>query len=77
MPINKVNEVYFDYEELRKDIVQKRMIDNRMSMTKAAEQIGISKATLSRIETGGDFKIETLCKVLRWLCHKPEIYFTH
>lgn len=75
MAIHQVQQVKFDYEQLRKDIISKRMIDNRMSLSKAAEKIGVSKATLSRVETGSDMKMETFCKILRWLVKSPQQYF--
>lgn len=51
----------------KKDLITKRLIDNNLSMQKAGEEIGISKATLSRIEHGKLPDIETFFKVVTWL----------
>lgn len=72
-----VKEVKFDIEQLRKDIVEKRLIDNRMSLRKCAEQMGLSASTLSRVERGQKLEVDTLCKILRWLVADPSKYFTH
>lgn len=77
MEKRKVQPVIFDYEELRKEIIKKRLIDNRLSIRKAAKQIDISASTLSRVECGKKFDMDTFCKILRWLVHSPEEYFIH
>lgn len=54
-------------KEFKKDVITKRKIDNDFSMDVACEQIGISKATLSRIEKGKTPEIDTFIKVCNWL----------
>ncbi len=73
----KVREVKFNIDKLRRDIIQKRLIENRMSLRKAAKEIEISAATLSRVERGSKLDVDTLCKILRWLVSEPNKYFTH
>ena len=41
---------------------------------KAAEEIGIGSATLSRIENGKIPDLETFSKICRWLGDDPSIY---
>lgn len=65
----------FNIDQLRKDIINKRLIDNRMSLRKAAEEIGVGAATLSRIERGSTLEVDTLCKILDWLKVAPGLYF--
>ena len=74
---HKVQEVKFDIEQLRRDIIKKRLIDNRMSLRQAAKEIEISAPSLSRVERGSQFDIDTFCKILRWLVTNPNRYFTH
>ena len=42
-------------------------MESEISMDLACEEINISKATLSRIERGRTFDLETFVKVLNWL----------
>ena len=65
----------FKIELLRKDIILKRSLSDRMGMRKCAKKIGISAATLSRIENGKLPDILTLEKILKWLNEKPNKYF--
>jgi len=74
---HKIQPVKFNKELLRKDIIEKRLILNRMSLRKAAEEMEVPAATLSRVERGNDFDIGTFCKILRWLAEQPNRYFTH
>lgn len=62
-------------DKLKKDLISKRCIDNNMSMDEAAKEIGISKATLSRLEKMKLPDVETLGKVCTWLETKPNDYF--
>ena len=77
MAKNKVLPIKFNIELLRRHIIEKRVIDNRMSLQKAADQIGTSKATLSRVERGRKMDVDTFCKILQWLVEEPNTYFTH
>lgn len=62
-------------QELEKDLITKRCINNDMTMDEASEQIGISKATLSRLEKSKIPDVETLGKVCKWLGTEPNKYF--
>ncbi len=64
----------FKKEELRKDLITKRCIDNNMTMDEACKEIGISKATLSRLEKSKIPDIETLGKICFWLKTEPNKY---
>ena len=65
----------FDSKQLKKDLITKRCIDNDMSMDDACEEIGISKATLSRIERSRMPDILTLIDLCVWLETDPGKYF--
>ena len=65
----------FNYHEFKKDLIIKRLIDNSMSMDEASKEIGISKATLSRIERGSMPDMVTFLKVCEWLGTVPMNYF--
>ena len=62
-------------KQLRIDVKKKRLIHNDMSMDVAAKEIGISKATLSRIEREKIPDVVTLTKVSKWLNVNPCKYF--
>lgn len=62
-------------KELKKDLITKRLIDNSMSMDVAAKEIGISKATISRLEKGKMPDMDTFIKVCVWLENEPSKYF--
>ncbi len=66
----------YNAKQLRKDMIAKRVIDNNMSMDEAAKQIGISKATISRLEKSRIPDVETFAKVCTWLETQPNKYFT-
>uniref|UniRef100_UPI003F496DC3 helix-turn-helix domain-containing protein n=1 Tax=Nonomuraea sp. CA-251285 TaxID=3240002 RepID=UPI003F496DC3 len=51
-------------------LMQERRVRG-MTMTAAADQIGLSHATVSRIETGGGFHADSAAAVLRWLGSPP------
>lgn len=57
----------FDTQELKKDLNTKRVLENKLSMGEAAKQIGISKATYSRLEGGKRPAVDTLAKCSVWL----------
>jgi transcriptional regulator with XRE-family HTH domain len=65
----------FNSFELKKDLITARQINNDYSMDVAAKQIGISKATLSRIEKGNMPDVLTLGKLCKWLKTDPQKYF--
>lgn len=57
----------FKADKFRKDIILKRSLSNRMGMRECASEIGISAATLSRIERGKMPDLMTYAKVCKWL----------
>ena len=65
----------FDNKTFRKDFITVRLIDKNISMQQASDEIGISKATVSRIEKGKTPDIDTFLKVLKWLGYLPNRYF--
>lgn len=65
----------FKNSTFKKDIYLKRAIENDWSLEVAAKEIGISKATLSRIERGHLPDILTFAQVCEWLNKKPNRYF--
>lgn len=66
-----------EYKEnqLKINLVTKRCINNNMSLDEASKQIGISKATLSRLEKGKMPDMETFGKCCTWLNDFPNNYF--
>lgn len=60
-------DVFYDSESLKKDLRLKRIIELELSMDVACEQIGISKATLSRVENGNMPDLLTFFKIVKWL----------
>lgn len=66
---------YFNNGKFTEDIRYRRLIQNRHTLFRAASEIGISKATLCRLEHGGDPDIETFIRVCVWLGFFPERYF--
>jgi transcriptional regulator with XRE-family HTH domain len=67
----------FDSFKLKKDLITARQINNDYSMDVASKQIGISKATLSRIEKGNMPDVLTLGKLCKWMKTEPSKYFNH
>jgi transcriptional regulator with XRE-family HTH domain len=65
----------FNNEKLRKDLITRRVIDLNISLDKAAEEIGVSKATLSRIENNKTPEVNSFCKICSWLKTNPSDYF--
>lgn len=71
----KIEHIHYNAKSLRAAVITKRQIELDINMEKAAEQIGISKATLSRIEKGNIPDIETLTKLCLWLNKEPNTFF--
>jgi DNA-binding Xre family transcriptional regulator len=65
----------YNARQLKIDLMTKRCILNDFSLDEAAKQIGISKATLSRIENLKTPDIETFGKICKWLETEPNDYF--
>lgn len=57
----------FNKKEFQRDVLTRRRIDMNISMEVACAEIGISKATLSRIENGKTPEIDTFLKICDWL----------
>jgi transcriptional regulator with XRE-family HTH domain len=60
-------EVFYDSESLKKDLRLKRIIELELNMDECSKNIGISKATLSRIENGSMPDLLTFLKIVKWL----------
>jgi transcriptional regulator with XRE-family HTH domain len=60
-------EVFYDSESLKKDLRLKRIIELELNMDECSKNIGISKATLSRIENGNMPDLLTFLKIVKWL----------
>lgn len=65
----------FKIKELKKDLITKRCIDNNLTMEQVANEMGISKSTISRIEKGKIPDVETFGKVVKWLGKEYADYF--
>ncbi len=65
----------FDIEEFRKDLLTQRIIRNKLTLRQAAIEIGVSAATISRVERSHMPDIETFCKICLWLDTDPRMYF--
>lgn len=61
------SDISYDSESLKKDLRLKRIIDLELSMDVACKEIGISKATLSRVENGNMPDLLTFFKIVKWL----------
>ncbi len=66
MKINKLATPEAIIGELGRRIAQRR-IKLGMTQAQAAEQVGSSKRTIERIESGGDTQLSTLIRLLRLL----------
>ena len=66
----------FNSDLLKRDLMTKRILDNNFSMDEACQQIGISKATLSRVERCKHPDIETFARICRWLKTDPKKYLS-
>jgi len=66
----------FNSDLLKRDLITKRRLDNNFSMDEASQQIGISKATLSRIENSKHPDVETFARICRWLKTDPKKYLS-
>jgi len=70
-------DVFYDSESLKKDLRLKRIIELELSMDACAKQIGISKATLSRIENGSLPDLITYFKIVKWLNSDAKMYIKY
>ena len=51
------------------EVLKEWRYGGRMGIREAAEKIGISHSTLSRIENGKPMDGDTLAKILEWFLH--------
>ncbi len=65
----------FDKDGLRKDLTYKRIVELGITCQEAADQMGISKATISRIENRKGCDIDTFAIICTWMKKDPAIYF--
>lgn len=65
----------FNSKEFRRDLITKRCIENNLTMEEAAKEIGISKATLCRLEKEKLPDVVTFGKVCGWLKTDMRKYF--
>lgn len=65
----------FDSHKLKIALLTKRVIDKDYSLDQACAEIGISKATLYRVEKSKVPDMDTFCKLLVWLDMEPNDFF--
>jgi len=56
--------------------MQKRRVQEGLSLRALAPKIGISFSTLSRLERGGTPDVKTVAKIEKWVGIKPKTSFT-
>lgn len=76
----KENNVYlygmkYDSDKLATDVVNKRQIENRLSMRDVALLVGVSVRTIHKAETRKGLSAESLTKICNWLEVSPGAYF--
>ncbi len=74
---NTNNKILYDKESLKKDLRFKRVIELDLNILDCCKQIGISTATLSRIENGKTPDIITFFSIIKWLDAKPSDYIIY
>lgn len=67
----------YDGTKLSKEVKTKRLIELDLDMRTCAINIGISAATLSRIENGKTPDIETLATVCHWISKPINDFFSY
>ena len=65
----------FNIEKLRKDLITKRLIEEKLSLREASVKSNISAATLSRVENSKLPDVETFAKLCEWLGTDAKSYF--
>lgn len=65
----------FDQKKFRFDLINKRIVELDITMQIASEQIGISKATYSRVEGGKEPDIKTFGLICGWIGKGVNKYF--
>lgn len=66
----------FNIQKLKSDLSQKRVNEKKASMDDVSTEIGISKATISRVEKGNEPDINSFAKIVTWLGTTPNRYFS-
>jgi hypothetical protein len=74
---NTNNKIVYDKESLKKDLRHKRVIELDLNILDCCNQIGISTATLSRIENGKTPDIITFFSIVKWLNAEPTDYIIY
>ena len=54
-----------------KNILESKITKNKLSIRSAAKEIGIAHTTLNRVLVGGNFDLETIQKISKWIGVKP------
>jgi transcriptional regulator with XRE-family HTH domain len=70
-------DIVYDSELLKKDLRLKRLIELQISMDVCAKEIGVSKATLSRVENGNMPDLITFFKIIKWLGSDAKKYINY
>ncbi len=65
----------YDRERLSKAVRTKRLIDMKIDIRSAASEIGISPATLSRIENKKTPDIVVMASVCNWIEQPMDLFF--
>ncbi len=65
----------YNAKQLKDDLITKRCIELDQTLDETAKEIGVSKATLSRIEKLRSIDIDTFAKICTWLKTEPNKYF--
>jgi transcriptional regulator with XRE-family HTH domain len=69
--------ITFNAAELASDVRKRRnRLSDPISLRDAALQVGVSSATLSRVENAGTPDVDTYAKVCAWLDIDMQHYFT-
>jgi DNA-binding phage protein len=71
----KHKKVSFDVDRFSEDLLTKRVVKERKGMRDAAEEIGVSAATLSRLENKGVPDVYTYFSCCKWLGVDMTHYF--
>ena len=64
-----------DTELLQKDLLNKRLLKEKITIHKAAKQMDVSRNVLARLEHGNLPSVENLVKCFAWLNKKDIDYF--
>lgn len=65
----------FDKDGFRKDLTYRRISELGLTLQEAADQMGLSKATINRIENRKGVDIDTFAIICTWMQKDPSTYF--